>query len=212
METHERLLEVEALIAPVLSDHGLTLVDLEWRREGHRWVLRLFVDKTGKGGEPQAGREMEPGEPKGGRPEAGREMMPGRGMKPGEPKGGGPEAGREMVSGPERVSIADCQHFSEEVGDVLDVSGLILESYDLEVSSPGLNRELKKEREFQWATGRMVRCWVSGSVGGRTEFTGHLRRVTDDLLSLEESDGQVSELPRSLVTKARLELDFPWRH
>jgi ribosome maturation factor RimP len=189
METRERLSEVEALITPVLTEHGLTLVDLEWRREGRRWVLRFFVDK--KGGEPQ-----------GGRPKAGREMEPG-----GETQGGEPLAGWETKGG--EVSIADCQRFSGEVGDVLDASGLIQESYDLEVSSPGLNRELKKEREFRWATGKMVRCWVSASVSGRTEFTGQLRRVTDELLSLEDSDGQLRELPRSLVTKARLELDFP---
>lgn len=158
METEGRLAEVEALIAPLLDAHGLTLVDLEWRREGRRWALRFFVDKVG-----------------------------------------------------ERVSIADCQRFSHEVGDLLDASGLIGESYDLEVSSPGLDRELRKEREFRWAMGRAIQCWVSKSVGGRTAFAGHLRGITDEALSLEEPDGQLYELPRGLLTKARLTIELPLR-
>jgi ribosome maturation factor RimP len=186
MEMHERLLEVESLVSPALSDHGLTLVDLEWRREGRRWVLRFFVDKAEKKG----------GEPKGEGPEARWEMMPG------------PEI---SVGKPEAVSIAECQRFSHEAGDILDASGFFRESYDLEVSSPGLDRELKKEREFRWATGKTIRCWVSQAVDGRTEFTGQLRRVTDDLISLEGSGGHLHELPRRLVTKARLEPDLARR-
>src|SRR4029077_14095667 len=69
------------------------------------------------------------------------------------------------------AGIADCQRFSHEAGDVLDVSGLLTESYDLEVSSPGLDRELRKDREFVWAVGKDVRCWegrgfVWGGGGG----------------------------------------------
>jgi ribosome maturation factor RimP len=192
MEMHERLSEVESLVSPALSDHGLTLVDLEWRREGRQWVLRFFVDKAEKkGGGPEAGREINAGGP-----EAGREMMPGQEIKAGKP---------------EAVSIAECQRFSQEVGDILEASGLFPESYDLEVSSPGLDRELKKEREFRWATGKTIRCWVSQAVDGKTEFTGQLRRVTDDLISLEGSGGHLHELPRRLVTKARLEPDFARR-
>lgn len=165
MVAEDRLAQIEALVAPVLRAHGLTLVDLEWRREGRRWVLRFTIDKGGAAG---AG--------------------PGRGP-----------------------SIADCQRFSHEVGDLLDVSGLIPESYDLEVSSPGLDRELRKEREFRWAVGRAVHCWLRDPEDGRTEFSGHLRAVTEELLILEETGGRVRELPRSRVAKARLEFSFPRR-
>jgi len=105
------------------------------------------------------------------------------------------------------LSITDCQRFSEEVADLLDVADLITGSYDLEVSSPGLDRELKKERELRWAVGRAVHCWVREPQDGRTEFSGHLRAVTEDALVLEEAGGRVRELPRSHLTKARLE--FP---
>jgi len=168
MVTEERLAQIEALVSPVLGEHALTLVDLEWRREGRRWVLRFYIDKAGG-------------------------------------TGAAPPAGRE------RVSIGDCQRFSQEVGDLLDVSGLIPGSYDLEVSSPGLDRELRKERELRWAVGKAVRCWLREAPDGRMEVSGRLRAVTEETLTLEEPEGHVRELPRVKVAKVRLELPFPKR-
>ena len=123
---------------------------------------------------------------------------------------------RFFVDKPGGVGIADCQAFSREAGDVLDVSGLIEPSYDLEVSSPGLDRVLKKDRELHWAIGRDVHCWVATPLDGRTEFSGRLMAVSPIALTLEEhagsehagSDGagQRREVPRRLVTKTRLEV------
>ncbi|HET8576678.1 MAG TPA: ribosome maturation factor RimP [Methylomirabilota bacterium] len=151
MDGEDWLGRVEAAVAPVLASHGLGLVDLEWRREGRRWVLRFFVDKPGG------------------------------------------------------VSIGDCQAFSREAGDVLDVSGLIEPAYDLEVSSPGLDRELRKERELAWAIGREVRCWVREPLDGRMEFAGRLLAVSAGHLTLAEESGVARDVPRQLVTKARLD-------
>jgi ribosome maturation factor RimP len=86
------------------------------------------------------------------------------------------------------------------------VSGLIEPAYDLEVSSPGLDRVLKKDRELHWAIGRDVHCWVGEPVDGRTEFTGRLLEVSPTALMLEEEEGTRREVPRRLVTKARLQL------
>src|SRR4026208_677108 len=81
---------------------------------------------------------------------------------------------RLFVDKPGGVGIADCQAFSREAGDVLDVSGLIEPSYYLEVCAPGLDRVLKKDRELRWAIGRDVHCWVSEPVDGRTEISRRL--------------------------------------
>ena len=143
---------------PVLRSHGLDLVDADWRREGRRYVLRLFVDK------------------------------------------------------PDGASIDDCERLSREAGDVLEVSGLITESYDLEVSSPGLDRILRKEREFRWALGKVVRCWVGEPVAGRAEVRGRLVEVTPDHLTVQTDSGRV-DVPRRVLSKARLEAEVPWpRH
>jgi ribosome maturation factor RimP len=148
------LAKVEAVLSPVLEAHGLGLVDLQWRREGRRRVLRLFVDKPGGAG------------------------------------------------------IVDCQRLSHESGDVLDVSGLIEESYDLEVSSPGLDRELRTDREFAWAVGKDVRCWVREPVEGRLEFSGRLEGAGPESLAIAAPDGRTAEVPRALLTKARLDPPF----
>ena len=150
MEEAERVSRLEEAIQPILRDHGLELVDLEWR-EGPRGVLRLAVDKPGG------------------------------------------------------VAVGDCERVSREIGDVLDVAGLIAARYDLEVSSPGVDRRLRSDREFRWAIGKHVRCWQSGG----TETHGRLREVSSDQLVLEH-EGQRIELPRASVTKARLDVELPW--
>ena len=151
MQDNERELRIEEAVLPVLRDHGVTLVDLEWRAHRPRGVLKLAVDKPGG------------------------------------------------------VGIEDCRRLSREVGDVLDASDLIEEAYDLEVSSPGLDRQLRKEREFRWALGKRVQCWLAGG----QEFRGRLADVDDTRLWLDR-DGERVELPRDRVTKARLEAEVPW--
>ena len=111
---------------------------------------------------------------------------------------------RFFVDKPGGVSVGDCQAASREAGDVLDVSGLIEPAYDLEFSSPGLTRELKKEREYAWAVGKDVQCWVREPLDGRTELSGRLVAVTAATLTLEGLNGGTQDVPRSLVTKARL--------
>jgi ribosome maturation factor RimP len=113
---------------------------------------------------------------------------------------------RIFVDKPGGVSIEDCRSLSHEVGDLIDVSNLVQSSYDLEVSSPGLDRELRKDRELRWAVGRPVRVWMRELVEGRRDVAGRLAEVDPDALTLETPDGSRS-VPRSLVTKTRLEVE-----
>ena len=64
---------------------------------------------------------------------------------------------------------------------MLDAAGLIEEAYDLEVSSPGLDRQLRKDRELRWAVGKRVRCWLAGG----EEHHGRLVDVADERLTLD---------------------------
>jgi ribosome maturation factor RimP len=104
------------------------------------------------------------------------------------------------------VTIGDCQQLSAEVGDLIDVAGLVPGSYDLEVSSPGLDRELRKDRELHWAAGRLVRVWTRDPVDGRRELAGRLIEVDEATLVLAVPEGVV-RVPRSFVAKARLEVE-----
>jgi ribosome maturation factor RimP len=104
------------------------------------------------------------------------------------------------------VGVDDLARVSRQMGDLLDVEDIIPERYDLEVSSPGLDRPLRKEREFRWARGKRIRCWLAD---GR-DVTGRLVDVHEDTLVLED-DGGGQTLPRADVRKARLEAEVPWR-
>ncbi|HYS16159.1 MAG TPA: ribosome maturation factor RimP [Candidatus Binatia bacterium] len=112
---------------------------------------------------------------------------------------------RLYVDKPGGVGIGDCERLSRELGDVLDAAALIEGGYDLEVSSPGLDRQLRKEREYRWAVGKHVRCWLAGG----SEMSGRLTEVTPERLVLDR-DGERMELGRAVVTKARLEAEVPW--
>ena len=112
---------------------------------------------------------------------------------------------RIYVDRPGGVGIDDCQRVSRELGDVLDAATVIEEAYDLEVSSPGLDRQLRTDREFRWAVGKRVCCWLAG---GR-QVDGRLAAVDAERLTLER-EGERVELPRADVTKARLDPEVPW--
>lgn len=113
---------------------------------------------------------------------------------------------RIFVDKPGGVTIEDCQRLSQEVGDLIDVAGVVPGGYDLEVSSPGLDRQLSRDREFRWATGKLVRVWTREPVDGLREMVGRLVAVDADALTLAVPAGAHS-VPRRLVTKARLELE-----
>jgi ribosome maturation factor RimP len=113
---------------------------------------------------------------------------------------------RVYVDKPGGVTVGECQDLSYEVGDLIDVANLVPGSYDLEVSSPGLDRELRKDREFRWASGRAVRVWTREPVDGHREISGQLVAVDEGDLTLATLDGS-RRVPRNLVTKARLEVE-----
>src|SRR5437667_11847179 len=112
---------------------------------------------------------------------------------------------RVFVDKPGGVAVGDCDRVSREVGDLIDVEGLIEDAYDLEVSSPGLDRLLRSDREFRRAVGKLVRLWQAGGL----ETRGRLADVTAERLVVER-DGDRAELPRCSVTAARLDAEVPW--
>src|SRR2546428_7276268 len=105
---------------------------------------------------------------------------------------------RLYVDKPGGVEIGDCERLSREIGDVLDAAALIEGGYDLEVSSPGLDRLLRKEREYHWAVGRQVRCWLAGGA----EVRGRLAAVPPERVVLDRGGGRVG-LGRARVTQGR---------
>jgi ribosome maturation factor RimP len=105
------------------------------------------------------------------------------------------------------VTIGDCAHITEELGDLIDVKEFIRHEYNLEVSSPGLDRPLRKEKDLSRALGKKVKVRMATPLDGRRNFTGVLLRYGDGTLRIEV-DGQEVALSWPDVEKANLIYEF----
>lgn len=105
------------------------------------------------------------------------------------------------------VTIGDCTKISRELGVLLDIHDVVPGPYTLEVSSPGLNRALRKPRDFERFKGRKVRIKTRSSIEGRVFFIGRLLDFTDNVASVDV-DGRTYLIPYEEIERANLELDF----
>jgi len=105
------------------------------------------------------------------------------------------------------VTLEDCTRVSQEVGRILDVEDLITVPYALEVSSPGLTRPLKSEKDFKKVQDRLIKVRTFEPVMDRREFKGKLTAVSDREIEIL-IDGEVFQIPLSSIAKAHLEVEF----
>ncbi len=103
------------------------------------------------------------------------------------------------------VTIADCSRLSQEIGMVLDREFPELANYRLEVSSPGVNRPLKTERDFRKNIGRIVHL-VYGEKDV-IEITGTIESVEKDSVGLE-IDGTIQSIPLTSIQSAKIQLKW----
>lgn len=107
------------------------------------------------------------------------------------------------------ITLHDCEMFSRRLEALLDTEDPLAGSYTLEVSSPGLDRPLKKIEDFRKQVGKLVRIITRERVDNQTFFIGRLSGVHDELLSLSVPPGDREvHIPFSLVTKAQLEIEI----
>jgi ribosome maturation factor RimP len=105
------------------------------------------------------------------------------------------------------VTLDDCTRISQEVGRSLDVEDFIPSPYTLEVSSPGLTRSLKDEKEFIKYRNRLIKVKTFNPIESRRQFKGKLLKVSENQIEIE-TDGGVFQIPLSNVAKANLEIEF----
>ena len=114
---------------------------------------------------------------------------------------------RLIIDKQEGVSLDDCVVVSREVGQLLDIEDFIEQSYNLEVSSPGLERPLKSIADFQRFVGRMARIKTLEPIGGDHVFIGRIKLTEGESIVLEVGRKEVAILfPQ--VAKARLEVEI----
>jgi ribosome maturation factor RimP len=104
------------------------------------------------------------------------------------------------------VTLDDCARVSWEFGQLLDVEDVIPTSYRLEVSSPGLDRPLKKEEDFVKYSGRRVRIKTKDQVSGRRNFKGDLLGCAEGKVMVQVEGSEVFAIPFSSILKANLEV------
>ncbi len=105
------------------------------------------------------------------------------------------------------IQLDDCTDVSNQVSALLDVEDPIPGHYNLEVSSPGLDRPLRSITDFERFTGEIVKLKTAIAIDGRRNYKGRLRGVDGDEVQIE-CDGQQFYLPLASIEKARLVPDF----
>ena len=127
----DRIIEQIAKYAEQVTDEvGLELVEVQFRRESHGWVLRILIDSD------------------------------------------------------QGITVDDCAKISREVSAFLDVEDLIEHAYHLEVSSPGLNRPLRTQRDYERLQGREVKITLKDAVDAGNVVRGIIETCEDDVLTI----------------------------
>ena len=99
--------------------------------------------------------------------------------------GQGRQVLRIYADRPTGITLDDCAMVSREVGHLLDVSDLLKHRYVLEVSSPGLDRPLKREKDFLRVVGQRIKVQTTAPRNGRRNFSGVLQSVQNGMLEID---------------------------
>ncbi|WP_196594367.1 ribosome maturation factor RimP [Pectinatus sottacetonis] len=111
---------------------------------------------------------------------------------------------RVFVDKKNGIDLDDCQKISREIDEELEKISLIKDSYILEVSSPGLDRQLKKDRDFERETGKQIDIVTYVPVDGKKKFTGKLSAYSNETITIDED----IVISRSQISSVRLHIDF----
>ncbi|HIV23583.1 MAG TPA: ribosome maturation factor RimP [Candidatus Merdiplasma excrementigallinarum] len=115
---------------------------------------------------------------------------------------------RAYIDKPGGITVDDCEAVSRRLSDLLDEEDFIDDAYILEVSSPGLGRPLKKDKDFARSIGEEVEIRTFRPVDHEREFTGVLKDFDKNRLVIELEDHEIMEFARDNIALVRLSFDF----
>lgn len=113
---------------------------------------------------------------------------------------------RLFIDSPKGITVDDCASVSRQVSSYLEVEDLIDQAYTLEVSSPGLERPLKRKEDFVRFAGRKARIKLKEPRDGQRVFLGLLGGLEENILTLDV-DGEQMKIDLDVVARARLVLE-----
>ena len=105
-------------------------------------------------------------------------------------------------------TVDDCEMVSRKLSDWLDEKDFIDDSYILEVSSPGLGRPLKKEKDFKRSMGEQVDIKLYRAIDRQKDFTGTLSAYDEETVTIQYEDGSTTTFDRKDIALIRLAFDF----
>ncbi len=144
---------VAEIIEPITREENIELVDVEYKKVGKTWALRIYIDKN------------------------------------------------------LGVTLGDCQRISRQAEDLIEVHEVITNPYVLEVSSPGLDRPLKKERDFIRNKGKQVQVKSFSPVNGKKQRIGTVQDFKNGTLYLKDPAG-IQEIPLGDIAQAKLTIEL----
>ena len=144
---------VADLIKPTLEGNGIELVDVEYKKTGKIWALRVFIDKN------------------------------------------------------QGVTVHDCQELSREIEDLIEIHELIDDHYVLEVSSPGLDRPLKKAADFLRNKGKRIQIKTYSPINNKKENAGTVIDFVNGTLFLEDKKN-ILKISLTEIAQAKLIIKF----
>ena len=115
---------------------------------------------------------------------------------------------RAYIDKPGGIAVDDCEVISRALSERLDEEDFIEEAYILEVSSPGLGRPLKKEKDFARSIGQEVEVRTYRAIDRQKEFTGILCAYDKDSITIEAENAERMEFARGDIAHVRLAFDF----
>jgi|TARA_B110000438_G_C15743280_1_gene619504 ribosome maturation factor RimP len=144
---------VKELVEPALAEDDYELVDIEYKKQGTRWILRVFIHRPGG------------------------------------------------------IGVEDCKKISRKIDDLIEVENIITGNYVLEVSSPGLDRPLKSEKDLLRNLNSRISLSTFTPINKYYTFSGIIQNVENEVLFLETNGGVLS-VPIENIAKAVLEIKF----
>ena len=115
---------------------------------------------------------------------------------------------RSYIDRPGGISIDDCEKVSRRLSDLLDQEDFIEDAYIMEVSSPGLGRPLKKEKDFKRSLGEEVEVKTYRMIDKQKEFTGILKDYDEDTVTITLADETEKTFDKGDIALIRLAFDF----
>ncbi len=115
---------------------------------------------------------------------------------------------RAYIDKPGGITVDDCEAVSREFSDILDEKDYIEDSYIFEVSSPGLGRPLKKEKDFKRSLGEEVEVRTYRAIDHQKEFIGILDGYDKDTVTIAYEDGEKQTFEKKEIALIRLTFDF----